>query len=101
MRNDARVRTWEAVGGACCYLAAAFTGVLGLFLIAACFVVGVEHHAWLRNVGNVLLFAMIPLILISGCCLDWSERKLEGIRSSSPNNFQRRPESFSAPPART
>jgi len=32
-------------------------------------------HPWLHGLGTALLIIAIPLLIFSGYCLDWAERK--------------------------
>lgn len=55
--------------------------LVGSVLTAITWFVGSAVHPWLRGTGTALLIATIPLLIFSGYCLDWSERKeasLEG-----------------------
>ena len=69
--NQDRVRTWEAVGGACCFVAGIMAALLGSVLSASAWIVGGEVHAWIYAAGTALLIVAIPLILFAGFCLDW------------------------------
>lgn len=48
---------------------------IGSVLTAITWFVGGALHPWLRGTGTALLIATIPLLIFSGYCLDWSERK--------------------------
>ena len=80
--NQDRVRTWEAAGGACCFVAGIMAALLGSVLSASAWIVGGEVHSWIYAVGTALLIAAIPLILFAGFCLDWAERKEESTSES-------------------
>lgn len=80
--NQDRVRTWEAAGGACCFVAGIMAALLGTVLSAGAWIVGGEVHAWIQAAGTALLIVAIPLILFAGFCLDWAERKEESARES-------------------
>ena len=80
--NQDRVRTWEAAGGACCFIAGIIAALLGTALSASAWIVGGEVHAWIQAAGTALLIVAIPLILFAGFCLDWAERKEESARES-------------------
>jgi len=85
--NQDRVRTWEAVGGACCFVAGIMAALLGSVLSASAWIVGGEVHAWIYAAGTALLIVAIPLILFAGFCLDWAERKKESV--PDPKETQR------------
>jgi fido (protein-threonine AMPylation protein) len=44
-------------------------------LTAITWFIGAQLHPWLQGTGTALLIATIPLLIFSGYCLDWSERK--------------------------
>ena len=73
--NQERVRTWEAAGGAFCFIAGIGAGLLGSVLTASGWIIGAEVHPWIHAAGTALLIVTIPLILFAGFCLDWSERR--------------------------
>ena len=85
--NQDRVRTWEAVGGACCFGAGIMAGLFGSMLSVTAWIVGGEVHAWIYAAGTALLIVAIPLILFAGFCLDWAERKQSDLRD--PKQTQR------------
>jgi hypothetical protein len=49
--------------------------LIGCVLTAATWFLRGAVHPWLRGTGTALLIATIPLLIFSGYCLDWSERK--------------------------
>jgi hypothetical protein len=49
--------------------------LIGCVLTAITWFLGGALHPWLRGTGTTLLIATIPLLIFSGYCLDWSERK--------------------------
>jgi hypothetical protein len=75
--NRNRVRRWEAVGGACCFLGGILAALLGSLLTASGWIVGAELHPWIHGAGTALLIVTIPLILFAGFCLDLAERGQE------------------------
>ena len=49
--------------------------LIGSVLTAITWFLGAAVHPWLHGAGTALLIATIPLLIFSGYCLDWSERK--------------------------
>jgi hypothetical protein len=82
------VRSWEAAGGACCFVAGIVAALLGSLLTASGWVLGAALHPWIHATGTLFLFAAIPLILFAGFCLDWAERE-RGKADRDPPRTQR------------
>lgn len=72
-----RVRSWEAMGGACFFVAGIVAPLLGSLLTASGWIFGADVHPWLHAAGTALFVIAIPLILVAGVCLDWAEREQE------------------------
>jgi len=50
--------------------------LLGILLNAITWILGTELHPWFRRLSTALFVLTIPLLIFSGYCLDWMERKL-------------------------
>ncbi|MDQ1728314.1 MAG: hypothetical protein QOD33_439 [Pyrinomonadaceae bacterium] len=82
------MRSWEAAGGACCFVAGIVAALLGSLLTASGWVLGAALHPWIHAAGTLFLIAAIPLILFAGFCLDWAERE-RGKADRDPPSAQR------------
>ena len=87
--NQDRVRTQEALGGACCFGAGLLAALLGSLLTASGWILGAELHPWIHAAGTVLLIVAIPLILFAGFCLDWAEQGQKKSPHYSPTSTKR------------
>lgn len=74
-RTKHPVLSWEATSAAFCLFGGLGAGLFGTACTAAAWMLGTELHPWLHGVGTALLIATIPLLIFSGYCLDWEERK--------------------------
>ena len=72
--NQKRLRTWEARGGICCFLAGVLAPLLGGLLTVIEWIVGTAVHPWIHVTSTALFIVAIPLILFAGFCLDWAEQ---------------------------
>jgi hypothetical protein len=80
-RTESRVWSWEATCAACCFGGGIIAALIGSVLTAITWFVGAPIHPWLHGAGTALLIATIPLLIFSGYCLDWSERKEASLKS--------------------
>jgi hypothetical protein len=65
----------KLVGAAAGLFGGVASGVFGaVFIAASWFVTNEGARQWLSTTGTVSLFLTIPLLIISGCCLDWVEK---------------------------
>jgi hypothetical protein len=71
--NRSRLHKWEAMCGVGCFIAGILAPLLGMFLLAIEWLVGVVVHPSIHVAGTALLIAGIPLIVFAGFCLDWAE----------------------------
>ena len=69
------VWSWEATTAFCCFTGGIGAALLGSVLTAASWILGAQLHPWLHGLGTALLIVTIPLLIFSGYCLDWAERK--------------------------
>jgi hypothetical protein len=74
-RTKHPVLSWEATSAACCLFGGLGAALLGSVFAAGAWMLGAQLHPWLHGVGTALLIATIPLLIFSGYCLDWEERK--------------------------
>jgi hypothetical protein len=74
-RTKHAVRSWEAVGAFCCFTGGMCAALIGTVLTAIAWTLGTQLHPWLHGLGTALLIVTIPLLIFSGYCLDWEERK--------------------------
>ena len=49
--------------------------LIGSVITAISWFIGAALHPWVRGSGTALLIATIPLLILSGYCLDWAESK--------------------------
>jgi len=70
-----RVWSWEATAAVCSFGGGIVAALIGSVLTAMTWFLGAQLHPWIRGAGTALLIATIPLLIFSGYCLDWSERK--------------------------
>ena len=59
----------------CCFAGGIGAALVGSSLTATTWIIGAQAHPWLRGGGTALLIVTIPLLIFSGYCLDWMERK--------------------------
>jgi hypothetical protein len=65
----------QLVGAAAGLFGGVTSGMFGaVFMAASWFVNNEGARQWLSTTGTVSLFLTIPLLIISGCCLDWLEK---------------------------
>ena len=48
--------------------------LIGSVLTVSTWILGAAPHPWLRGLGTAFLILTIPLLIVSGYCLDWMER---------------------------
>jgi hypothetical protein len=48
--------------------------ITGSVITATTWFVGATLHPWLHGAGTALLITTIPLLILSGYCLDWAEQ---------------------------
>src|SRR4030095_902069 len=70
------IETWHLVGAAAALFGGVTSGMFGaVFMAASWFVNNEGARQWLSTTGTVSLFLTIPLLIISGCCLDLLEKE--------------------------
>ena len=69
-----RVWSWEGACAFCCFTGGIGAALLGNILTAVTWVLGEQLHPWTHGLGTALLIITIPLLILSGYCLDWEER---------------------------
>lgn len=74
-RTKHPILNWEAIGATCCFAGGIGAALVGSILTATTWVIGAQLHPWLHGLGTALLIVTIPLLIFSGYCLDWAERK--------------------------
>ena len=74
-RTKHAVWSWEAIGAFCCFTGGLGAALLGSILTASTWILGAQLHPWLHALGTAFLIITIPLLIFSGYCLDWEERK--------------------------
>jgi hypothetical protein len=74
-RTKNAVWSWEATSAFCCFAGGIAAALLGSVLAATAWTLGAQLHPWLHALGTGLLIVTIPLLVFSGYCLDWAERK--------------------------
>jgi len=74
-------RNWEATGAFCCFTGGIGAALIGSILTATTWILGAQLHPWLHGLGTALLIVTIPLLILSGYCLDWMERNATSQRS--------------------
>lgn len=47
--------------------------ITGSVITAITWFMGAALHPWLHGAGTALLITTIPLLILSGYCLDWAE----------------------------
>ena len=67
--------SWEATIALCFFAGGIAAAVIGSVLTALTWVIGGDVHPWVREVGTGFLIVTIPLLILSGYCLDWMEQK--------------------------
>jgi hypothetical protein len=67
--------SWETTTALCCFAGGIAAATVGSVLTAITWIVGGEIHPWVRGIGTAFLVVTIPLLIFSGYCLDWNERK--------------------------
>jgi hypothetical protein len=96
-RTNSGAWRWE-ITAACCFGGGIGAALIGSVLTAMTWFLGAALHPWLRGTGTALLIATIPLLIFSGYCLDWGEKrkhsfKRQQSRGSTETHDQRlRPE---------
>ena len=88
-KNKRARRNWEATGAFFCFTSGIGAALFGSILTAATWITGAHLHPWLQGIGTALLIVTIPLLLFSGCCLDWMERKPKATRAETSHATQR------------
>ena len=73
-RTKRTVVNWEATGAFCCFTGGIGAALFGCILTATTWILGAQLHPWLHGFGTALLLVTIPLLILSGYCLDWMER---------------------------
>jgi membrane protein DedA with SNARE-associated domain len=74
-RTKHPVLSWEATGAFCCFSGGMAAALFGTVFTATAWMLGTQVHPWLHSLGTALLIVTIPLLIFSGYCLDWEERK--------------------------
>jgi hypothetical protein len=92
-RTNSGAWRWE-ITAACCFGGGIGSALVGSVLTAMTWFLGAGLHSWLRGTGTALLIATIPLLIFSGYCLDWSEKrkhsfKRQQTRGSTETHDQR------------
>jgi membrane protein DedA with SNARE-associated domain len=77
--------SWEAVGAFCCFTGGMGAALIGTVLTVIAWLLGTQLHRWLHGFGTALLIVTIPLLIFSGYCLDWEERKHKSATQKSGN----------------
>ena len=85
-RSKHVVWSWEAAGAVCCFTGGIGAALLGSVLTAASWILGAQLHPWLHGLGTTLLIVTIPLLIFSGYCLDWEERKQNNSAAQKSRN---------------
>ena len=73
-RTKNAVWSWEATTAFCCFTGGIGAALLGSVLTATTWILGAQLHPWLHGFGTAFLIVTIPLLILSGYCLDWAER---------------------------
>ncbi len=84
------VWSWEATGAFCCFTGGICAGLLGSVFTAVTWMLGAQLHPWLNGLGTALLIVTIPLLIFSGYCLDWAERRSKSRRAGEVHNAGQR-----------
>jgi hypothetical protein len=84
------VWSWEATGAFCCFTGGIGAALLGSGLTAASWILGAQMHPWLHGLGTAFLIVTIPLLIFSGYCLDWAERKTNKPQMGDLHNASQR-----------
>ena len=71
------VWSWEAIAACCCFVGGMGTGLVGCLVTAVGWILGGPQHPWVRGLGTALLIVTIPLLILSGYCMDWMEREAD------------------------
>jgi len=74
-RTKPFVWSWEATGAFFCFTGGIGAALLGSVLTGVAWLLDAQLHPWLHGLGTALLIVTIPLLIFSGYCLDWDERK--------------------------
>jgi hypothetical protein len=69
--------SWEALAAAVSFAGGIMATLFGILLNVITWILGAELHPWLRRSSTILFVLTIPLLIFSGYCLDWMERKLK------------------------
>jgi hypothetical protein len=73
-RTNSGAWCWE-ITAACCFGGGIGAALIGSVFTAMTWFLGAALHPWLRGTGTALLIATIPLLIFSGYCLDWGEKR--------------------------
>jgi hypothetical protein len=92
-RTNSGAWCWE-ITAACCFGGGIGAALIGSVFTAMTWFLGAALHPWLRGTGTALLIATIPLLIFSGYCLDWGEKrkhsfKRKEVRGSTEIHDQR------------
>jgi hypothetical protein len=68
--------SWEALAAALSFAGGIMATLFGLLLNVITWILGTDLHPWFRRLSTALFVLAIPLLIFSGYCLDWMERKL-------------------------
>ena len=79
--DERRKRNVATTFGALSFLVGVVAAITGCVLIVSLWIFGAEIHPWLKVAGTILLVAVIPLVLLAGYFLDWSEDRRESSHS--------------------
>jgi hypothetical protein len=82
--------SWEAAGAICSFTGGIGAALLGSIFTAITWILGAQLHPWLHGVGTALLIATIPLLIFSGYCLDWAERKPKQTETGEVHHAEQR-----------
>src|SRR5262249_59177096 len=85
--DERRKRNVATTFGALSFLVGVVAAITGCVLIVSLWIFGAEIHPWLKVAGTILLVAVIPLVLLAGYFLYWSEDR----RGSHPNHTPPQP----------
>jgi hypothetical protein len=88
-RTKNAVWSWEATSAICCFAGGIGAALLGSVLTASTWILGAEAHPWIRGLGTALLILTIPLLILTGYCMDWAEREPKKSRHPTSENGER------------
>src|SRR5262245_34217937 len=75
--DERRKQNVATTFGALSFMVGVAAAICGSVLIASLWIFGSDLHPWLKVAGTILLVAVIPLVLLAGYFLDWSEHRRE------------------------